>query len=223
ESLQALTTKGAAVLVGVRGEGGALHSERVAQLEKEVLARLAEFHAKEPLKDGLAKEELRSRLPAQLTPATFGWLLSRLADAGRIAAERDKVRLATHHPTLSAAGEELKARIEAAYREAGFQPATPESLLASQGTERKLFQAVFRRMVDDGILVRIKEDIYLHRDRYQEMAERVLTHFKTTPSINVGTMKDLFGVSRKYAIPFLEHLDDTRITRRQGDERVPYK
>jgi selenocysteine-specific elongation factor len=35
-------------------------------------------------------------------------------------------------------------------------------------------------------------------------------------------MKDLFGVSRKYAIPFLEHLDDVRITRRQGDERVPY-
>jgi selenocysteine-specific elongation factor len=222
ESLQALTTKGAAVLVGVRGEAGALHTERVAQLEKEVTAHLAEFHAKEPLKDGLAKEELRSRLPAQLPPTTFSWMLSRLADAGKIAVERDKVRLATHHPTLSAAEEDLKAKIEAVYREAGFQPATPESLLGSLGSERKLFQAVFRRMVDDGILVRVKEEIFLHRERYQEMRDRVLGHFKTTPSINVGTMKDLFGVSRKYAIPFLEHLDDVRITRRQGDERVPY-
>ena len=61
-----------------------------------------------------------------------------------------------------------------------------------------------------------------HREHYQELRERVLAHFRTQPRINVGTMKDLFGVSRKYAIPFLEHLDDTRVTRRQGDERVPY-
>ncbi len=222
ESLGELLAKGSAVLVDAKGEAGALHAERVARLENEVLAHLTEFHAKEPLKDGLAKEELRSKLPAQLTPATFGWMLARLTDAGKIAVERDKVRLAEHRPTLSAAEEGLKARIEAAYRTAGFQPATPDGVLASLGVERKLFQAVFRRMVDDGILVRVKEDIFLHRERYQEMRERVLSHFRTQPSINVGTMKDLFGVSRKYAIPFLEHLDDARITRRQGDERVPY-
>jgi len=222
ESLRELLAKDSAVLVDAKGEAGALHAERVAQLENEVLAHLTEFHAKEPLKDGLAKEELRSKLPAQLTPATFGWMLARLTDAGKIAVERDKVRLAEHRPTLSAAEEELKAKIEAAYRTAGFQPATPDGVLASLGAERKLFQAVFRRMVDDGILVKVKDDIFLHRERYQEMRERVLSHFRTQRSINVGTMKDLFGVSRKYAIPFLEHLDDARITRRQGDERVPY-
>ena len=222
ESLRELLAKDSAVLVDAKGEAGALHAERVAQLENEVLAHLTEFHAKEPLKDGLAKEELRSKLPVQLTPATFGWMLARLADAGKIAVERDKVRLAEHRPTLSAAEEELKAKIEAAYRTAGFQPATPDGVLASLGAERKLFQAVFRRMVDDGILVKVKDDIFLHRERYQEMRERVLSHFRTQRSINVGTMKDLFGVSRKYAIPFLEHLDDARITRRQGDERVPY-
>jgi len=222
DSLRELVTKGSAVLVGSKGEGGILHAERVAQLEKEVLARLAEFHAKEPLKDGLAKEELRSKLPARLTPAAFGWILARLTEAKRIAVERDKVRLAEHRPTLSAIEEELKGKIEAAYLAAAFQPATPEGVLGSLQAERKPGQAVFRRMVDDGILVRVKEDIFLHRDRYQEMRERVLAHFQTQPSMNVGTMKDLFGVSRKYAIPFLEHLDDVRVTRRQGDERVPY-
>jgi len=222
DSLAELVAKGAAVLVGPRGEMGILHAERVAQLEKEVQVRLAEFHAKEPLKDGLAKEELRRKLPMQLPPATFGWLLARLTEAKKIAVERDKVRLAGHRPTLSAAEEELKARIEAAYRAAAFQPATPDGVLGGLHAERKLGQAVFRRMVDDGILVRVKEDIFLHRDHYQALRERLLAHFRTQPSINVGTMKDLFGVSRKYAIPFLEHLDDLRVTRRQGDERVPY-
>ena len=108
-------------------------------------------------------------------------------------------------------------------RGAAFQPPTPEGVLAGLQAERKLLQAVFRRMVDDGILVKVKEDIFLHREHSQQLRERVLAHFQTRPSINVGAMKDLFGVSRKYAIPFLEHLDDVRITRRQGDERVPYK
>ena len=223
ESLHELVAKGSAVLVGAKGETGALHAERVMQLEKEVLERLLEFHGKEPLRDGLVKEELRSKLPAQLQQATFGWMLIRLTDAGKIAVERDKVRLADHRPRLSADEEELKAKIEATYRAAAFQPATPEGVLTSLRADRKLFQAVFRWMVDDGILVRVKEDIFLHRERYQQMRERVLSHFRAQPSINVGTMKDLFGVSRKYAIPFLEHLDDLRITRRQGDERVPYK
>jgi selenocysteine-specific elongation factor len=222
ESLRELIAKGSAVPVGARGEAGTLHVERVAALEKEVQARLAEFHAKEPLKDGLAKEELRSKLPAQLSPATFGWMLARLTDAKRIAVERDKVRLAEHRPTLSAAEAELKAKIEAAYRAASFQPPAPDGVLSSLQAERKLCQAVFRRMVDDGVLIKVKEDIFLHREHYQAIRERVLAHFQTRPSINVGTMKDLFGVSRKYAIPFLEHLDDVRITRRQGDERVPY-
>jgi selenocysteine-specific elongation factor len=222
QSLRELVAKGVAIPVGSKGEAGALHAERVGQLEKDVLTLLAEFHAKEPLKDGLAKEEIRSKLPPQLAPATFGWMLGRLGEAGQIVVERDKVRLATHRPTLSAAEEDLKGKIEAAYRAAAFQPPTPDGVLSSLRADRKLAQAVFRRLVDDGVLVRIKEDIFLHRESHRAMRDRVIAHFQTQPSLNVGTLKDLFGVSRKYAIPFLEHLDDIHLTRRQGDERVPY-
>jgi len=33
-------------------------------------------------------------------------------------------------------------------------------------------------------------------------------------------MKDLFGVSRKYAIPLMEYFDGQRVTQRVGDKRV---
>jgi selenocysteine-specific elongation factor len=223
EALQALADGGRAIQVGPKDDAGFLHADRVGSLQDDVLARLVDFHAKEPLKDGLAKEELRSKLPGQLPPATFVWMLGRLADAGKIAVDRDKVRLAGYRPKLSAAEEDLKGKIEQAFRESAFQPPAPSGVLASLGAERKLAQAVFRRLVDDGTLVRIGEDIFLHRDSHQALRERILARFKEQPSINVGTMKELFGVSRKYAIPFLEHLDAIRMTRRQGDERVPYK
>ena len=223
DSLQELVEKGQVVRVGTKEDAGALHVERVEILRKEVLARLAEFHAKEPLKDGLAKEELRSRLPEQLPVPAFVWLLAYLATAGQIAVERDKVRLAGHRPTLSAAEEELKAKIAQTFLEAAFQPPTPEGALTGLRVEGKLGQAVFRRLVDDGVLVRIGDGLFLHRDSHQALRDRVLERLRAHPSIDVGTMKELFGVSRKYAIPFLEHLDAIRITRRQGDERVSYK
>ena len=223
DALRELVEKGQAVRVGSREDAGTLHVERVEQLRNEVLARLAEFHAKEPLKDGLAKEELRSRLPGQLPTAAFVWLLSFLATAGQVAVERDKVRLAGHHPTLSAAEEALKAGIARIFQEAGFQPPTPEGALAALKVEAKAGHAVFRRLVDDGVLVRIGDGLFLHRDGHQALRDRILERFQTQPSIDVGTMKELFGVSRKYAIPYLEHLDAIRVTRRQGDERVPYK
>ena len=223
ESLGALLRAGKALAVGAKAEAGVLHADRVAELEGVVEARLGEFHAKEPLKDGLAKEELRSKLPPQLPPTAFGWLLTRLTEGGRLGLERDKVRLASHRPKLSTAEAEAKTRIETVYRGAAFQPPAPDGVLAGLGADRKLAQAVFRRLVDDGTLVRISAELYLHREPYQQLRERVLAHFQAKPSINVGAMKELFGVSRKFAIPFLEHLDDVHLTRRQGDERVPYK
>ncbi len=221
-SLRELVEGGAAVSVGNKGESGFLHADRVKQLEKEIEGRLGDFHAKEPLKDGLPKEELRSKLSSRLNPATFGWMLARLAAAGKIAVERDKVRQAGHRPTLSIAEEGLKEKIEAAFRAAAFQPPAPDAALAGLGTDRKAGQAVFRRLVDDGVLVRLAEDLYLHRDSYAQLRERIARHFQGQATINVAAMKELFGVSRKYAIPYLEHLDAARVTRRQGDERVPY-
>ncbi|MFA5027821.1 MAG: SelB C-terminal domain-containing protein, partial [Candidatus Methylomirabilota bacterium] len=65
-------------------------------------------------------------------------------------------------------------------------------------------------------------ELFLFKDVYESLQTRVREHLRTTPRLNVATMKELFGVSRKYAIPFLEHLDDIRVTRRDGDDRVPY-
>jgi selenocysteine-specific elongation factor len=223
ESLRELVEKGQAIRVGTKEGAGTLHVERVESLRKEVLARLAEFHAKEPLKDGLAKEEIRSRLPEQLPPSAFVWLLALLATAGQIAVERDKVRLAGHRPTLSAAEEEIKARIAQVFQEAAFQPPAPEAAMGALKVEAKLAHAVFRRLVDDGVLVKIGEGMFIHKDSHLALRDRVLEHFRSQPCINVAALKELFGVSRKYAIPFLEHLDSIRITRRQGDERVPYR
>ena len=43
--------------------------------------------------------------------------------------------------------------------------------------------------------------------------------FKINNSLKVSDLKDLIGVSRKYAIPILEYLDKIQFTYREGNER----
>jgi len=38
--------------------------------------------------------------------------------------------------------------------------------------------------------------------------------------VTLAQVRDLLGTSRKYAQALLEHMDEERITRRVGDERV---
>ena len=202
------------------GEEGYLHRKHYEGLVQQVLTYLQEFHAQYPLKDGISKEELRSKLPPAVSPGVFARLLLNLSAGQKIVTEKDKVRLASHEIRLSQEEEAIKAKLETFYRRSGFQPPDQEAALHEVGGIKAL--AVFQRLVDDGVLIKMKEDLYLHREAYERAKTLLLDYFKTHPSISVPIFKDLLGISRKYAIPYLEHFDSARVTRRQGDERVPY-
>lgn len=201
-------------------EEGYLHRKNYEGLIQQVLTSLQEFHAQHPLKDGISKEELRMKLPPALSPGVFARLLLDLSAGQKIVTEKDKVRLASHEIRLSQEEEAIKAKLEGLYQRSGFQPPDQEAALREVGGTKAL--AVFQRLVDDGVLVKIKEDLYLHREAYERAKALLLDYLKTYPSISVPTFKDLLGISRKYAIPYLEHFDSVKVTRRQGDERVPY-
>ena len=97
-----------------------------------------------------------------------------------------------------------------------------DAAFKAAGVDRKVTQAVFFRLVEQGTLIKIKDDLYLHREAYEQAKALLLTHLTRHRSISVPTFKDLLGVTRKHAIPFLEHFDQVKITRRAGDERVLY-
>ncbi|HEU5370122.1 MAG TPA: SelB C-terminal domain-containing protein, partial [Ktedonobacterales bacterium] len=67
----------------------------------------------------------------------------------------------------------------------------------------------------------ISEALLFSRDAYDEAIRRILAHLRAHHTITVAEARDLLDTSRKYMLALLEHLDERRITRRQGDDRVP--
>ena len=54
----------------------------------------------------------------------------------------------------------------------------------------------------------------------QELVDWIKNYISEHGSVNVAQVRDAFDTSRKYALALLEYLDDQRITKRVGDERV---
>ena len=78
----------------------------------------------------------------------------------------------------------------------------------------------FRQTYSENALVKISEDMLIHRAAVDKLIADVKALKSKNPKMGVGEFKDLTGVSRKFAIPLLEYLDRQRVTRRVGDERM---
>jgi selenocysteine-specific elongation factor len=196
-----------------------VHRDTSERLSRDAAAALAAFHAREPLKPGMSKEELRTRL-GSLEERVFLALLERFAAAGVLVVDKDKVRGAAHAVRLTPAQQTASDRLEAEFRTAGVAPPTLEEAFAKLGLAGSSAQAMAQLLVDGHRLVRIREGLYFHTEPLQAAVERVLTFLREHRAITPQEIKDLLGISRKYAIPLLEWLDAQRLTVRVGDKRV---
>ena len=179
-----------------------------ARLRSRVDTDIQAYHTANPLRIGIPKEELRSRLKLPL--AIFTNILALLVDQGVIADSGSAVRSPDHEVTLSPEQEKSASGYVAALEREPYSPPTDNAIdpgLLAVLTER-------------GRVVRINDSLVFAISAYTEMLGRIVEHLKAHGTITVADVRDAFGTSRKYALPLLEYLDQQKVTRRNGDERV---
>ncbi|MGE5178458.1 MAG: selenocysteine-specific translation elongation factor [Bacteroidota bacterium] len=179
--------------------------------------RYAEVH---PLRAGVPKGELKSLLSRDLDGPVFDEALAALLGRGGVAAQGDRLLPPGTAPALAPAEQDVVERIEGRLAAQGFQPPDLSEILKGMPREGRPLELV-RYMVESGRAVRITSEMLYTRAQWEEIERRVSRHFRTSPRLSMADFKGYFQVSRKYAVPLLEHLDRLGITRREGDERVP--
>jgi selenocysteine-specific elongation factor len=196
-----------------------LNAEVVAAAEGQVLDALRQFHRAQPLRAGMSREELRSRLSRSMDAKGFNLVLSRLEKQGRVVSQAGRVRDAEHQPTFTPEQKEAANRIEAELLRERFSPPSPEEVMSRAGSAPAA-RAVWEALLDHGAIVRVADGVFFHRTALEDVARMVRDHLATQGTMTAAAFRDLIGSSRKYAVPLLEYLDATRVTRRVGDERV---
>jgi len=202
------------VLEGVLPSATALILSRasLARLMREMTDLLTAYHASHPLKIGLSREELKSRL--KLAPKVFNAFVTRAVAEGRAAEAGAFIRLTTHEIKLAPAQQTSVDSLFAVFRRDPYNTPSMKDSAAMVGDD------VLAVLMDRGDLVQVSPEVSFLRDTYDSLLAAVRKHLTANPSLTVAQFRDMFGTSRKYALAFLEHLDAVGVTVRRGDERV---
>lgn len=176
------------------------------QRRQKLLDWLKDFHAKNPAQAGAPVAQAR----LGLDPVLLNALLSNFPV---VTVRADTVALAGHQPQVSNAAAQALAAMELLFRQAGFTPPTPAEVLVE-----KTARPVLETLVKSGKLVRVSNDLIFHADVLAHIRQSLAAH--KGRRFTVADFKSWTNISRKFAIPLLEYLDQQRVTRRDGEARV---
>jgi selenocysteine-specific elongation factor len=187
-----------------------------------VSAALQAFHAAHPLRTGMPREELKSRVGqaldaqrrARWTARVFNALLAYAAESGAIVVAGSLARLTSHAVRLDA---EQQTRVDALLAE--FK-ANPYNTPSYKDALAKLGDELLAAILEDGLLVAVSPEVLFRAQDYAALVSGIRAHLETHRQITVAEVRDLFSTSRKYALALMEHLDALGVTRRVGDARV---
>ncbi len=202
--------------IHVYEDGHYIHEEFYNKLKEVILSYIKDYHSQYPLRSGIPKEELRSKLRIIKDIKLFNYMLEGLLHEEIIEIERDNVRLKDYKPNLTDEQEKVKEEIEKIYKKSNFQPPYFKEIREKYPD---LADQVLEYLLSQGILVKIKEDLFLHKDNVEKLFSIVREFLEKNKEMSVKDFKELTNTTRKYSIPFLEYLDKSHVTVRVGDVR----
>jgi selenocysteine-specific elongation factor len=182
-------------------------------------AALARFHADNPLKPSMPREELRRRVFSRVPAGAFEHVLDALGAAGEAQLAGDGVALARHAVRLSPQEELARSALLADARARGLEGADLGRVAEKANVARAVLERVAKVLQAEGELRRVG-DALVHAGALDVLKAQVRERWPPGSRLDVGSFKDLTGLSRKFTIPLLEYLDRERVTRRAGNDRL---
>jgi selenocysteine-specific elongation factor len=195
------------------------HGETVDRFEKRILTVLEDFVGGNELVWGVDREELRA-LAGLSGRSLFDHLLEKGKAEGKLFFKGGKVRAGSDEMELAGETKILVESLDAFIAEAGWKfPMKADLLPLAAGDDKKMMNCI-HILQDGGKIVRVGGDGWISASALSEVTGRVAVMIGEKGSMSVGEFKNELGLSRKYAVPLLEHLDISGCTRREGDTRV---
>lgn len=196
-----------------------IHRTCFEQLFSEANVLLNAFHKINPLKPGMPKEELKSRLPPQISPKLFTLMIQNMIKSGQMVQEENMVRLSTHSVLLGQDQTDVRKKILDAYQQNGLTPPYFKEFCKTQNLDEIKSKEVLHVLVDEGLIVRIKDDLYFHQEAILMIKKKLVDFLNAHGEITTPQFKDMTGASRKFVIPIIEYFDARNVTIRVGDIR----
>jgi selenocysteine-specific elongation factor len=196
-----------------------IHQTNFDTLQQKSVEYLRTYHQANPLKAGMPKEELRSKFPRLSNSKLFNLVLNQMIKSRKIVQEENTVRLASHRVALGQDQAHVREKILKTYQAGGLQPPYFRDVAKQLDADPRRTQEVLMHLVEEGQIVKTKDDLYFHVKAVDDLKNRLVEFLKSHGEITTPQFKEMTGASRKYVIPLIEYFDSKNVTLRVGDSR----
>jgi selenocysteine-specific elongation factor len=182
------------------------HVETLQEMARKVVG---EHHRTNPLSAGMPSEELRRAM--DVDPEIWPLLMDEMEENNVVVRDGAAVRLRDRVGGLDAQQRQIADAALEKMRDAGTSP--PDIIDA--GLSLELAKALERA----GELVFVTPQIAYPIETWRYIEDAVVDAITRNGPATVSELRETLRTTRKYAVPLLEKLDATGITRRAGDTR----
>ena len=180
-------------------------------LQSKTLQIVGEYHKSFPLRKGIPREELKSKL--KLQPRIFNSLLTQYATRNILKDSTVFISLPSHTVTFDGA---RQAKVQELMRKFAANPFGPPSVKECQA---EVGEEVVVALIEMGDLTAVSQEVVFRTADYEAMAAKVKSALEEKGQVTLAEVRDLLGTTRKYAQALLEHLDALGVTEREGEAR----
>ncbi|MGB9080731.1 MAG: SelB C-terminal domain-containing protein, partial [Desulfuromonadaceae bacterium] len=184
-----------------------------------LLGRIETYLANNPIKEGISREELKTRIPARSDGRFFGQCLQYLENEKRVVADRDQVRLPGRTGGVVEDNADIQQKLEEMLTSSGAEPPTVKELCELLALPEKTAVEHLSLLVRQGRAVKVKNDLFYAPAPLQVISETMVEYLRAKGEITPAEFREITGLSRKFMIPVLEYFDSLKITVRAGDKR----
>ena len=182
-----------------------------AALQEKILQTVESYHTQYPLRRGIPREELKSRL--KLSGRSFNAAINKLITDHSLT-DYAAILAKPEHEVKFDPGQQAK--IQTLMHNFEQNPFSPPGLKESQAD---VGEEILNALIEMGELIAVSPEVIFRKPDYGFMVARIKKELEQKEKLTLGEVRDLFNTSRKYAQALLEHLDAAGVTLREGDFR----
>lgn len=212
--LQALTDQQQVVTLG---KGIYLHQNYVYETEKTLIETLTAFHEKYPLRMGMPKEEVRSRMFSKVKMKVLDEILNLFE--GQITLKDQFIGMASFEITYTDAQKVFINDLKASLDAKAFKPDGLDQIIQNSKKVNHL-QDIVNNLIAMKELIKIQDQIFFTQTKYASMKEVLKEAFEAKGKMSLAECRDVLDTSRKFIVPILEHFDKVGMTKRVEDYRM---
>jgi selenocysteine-specific elongation factor len=176
------------------------------QLANRAEVIVKDYHSKFPTRQGIPKGELSSKLKLSANSP----VLEKFFESGSLVESGSAVRLTSYRIQVSHEQQEKIDKFLSALKTNPYSPPGDITLEPD----------LLNLLIEQQKVVKVSDGVIFSSNAYHEMVKKVITHAKANGKVTLAEVRDMLGTSRKYAQALLEYMDEKKITRRVGDERI---